>query len=124
MSLKKLNEEIYQLFNENQLWEMANLPKKRTGAPVIIYISGNKSSHGPRIKFFDSYADSIGDNYNLLVPMTISKNPEIPIDHKLNIQKKDLEKVKKWVIQNYDLLMSLYNGEIDEIEAGMNQESL
>lgn len=122
--IKKLNEEIEEILNENQLWEMANLPKKRTGAPVIIYISGNKSSHGPRIKFFDSYSDSVGDNYDLLVPMTVSKNPEIPIEHKLNIKKKDLDKIKQWVIKNYDILMALYNGEIDEIEAGITQQKV
>ena len=48
-SFKELNEEINKI---NQLWEMANLPKKRTGLPVLIYISGNKASHGPRIEFF------------------------------------------------------------------------
>ena len=115
--MKKLNEKF-------ELWEMANLKKSRTGLPVIIYISGNKSSHGSRIKFFDSYADSVGENYDLLIPLTISKNPEIPIEHKLNIQKKDLEKIKQWVIKNYDLLMDLYNDKIDEIEAGLNQQKI
>ena len=109
---------------EAQLWEMANLPKKRTGLPVIVYISGNKSSHGPRIKFFDSYADSIGENYDLLIPLTVGKNPEIPIEHKLNIKKKDLEKIRQWVIKNYNLLMDLYNGKIDEIDAGNQQQKL
>ena len=83
MDIKKLNEKLEKA---NQIWEMANLPKKRTGLPVIIYISGNKSSHGPRIKFFDSYADSIGSNY--------------------------------------DLLMDLYDGKIDEIDAGMQQQRI
>lgn len=123
-TLPEVTKQPKQVLLENQIWEMANLPKKRTGLPVIIYISGNKASHGPRIKFFDSYADSIGENYDLLIPLTIDKNPDIPIKHKLNIKKKDLEKIKQWVIKNYDLLMDLYNGNIDEIEAGMNQQKV
>lgn len=118
---KKLNEQLKQL---NQIWEMANLSKKRTGLPVIIYISGDKSSHGPRIKFFDSYADSIGENYDLLIPLTVSENPIIPIEHKLNIKQKDLNKIKQWIIKNYNLLLDLYHGKIDEIEVGLNQQKI
>lgn len=121
MDIKKVNEKLEKA---NQIWEMANLPKKRTGLPVIIYISGNKSSHGPRIKFFDSYADSIGSNYDLLIPLTVDKNPDIPIQHKLNISNADLDKIKQWVIKNYDLLIDLYNGKIDEIDAGMQQQRI
>ena len=124
MHIQKLNEELKNYLIENSLWEMANLKKTRTGLPVLIYISSNKSSHGPRIKFLDSYADSIGDNYDLLVPLTVSLNPEIPIDHKLNINIRDFEKIRQWVIKNYDLLMSLYNDEIDEIEAGLKQQRI
>lgn len=122
--IENLSKERKEALNEITLWEMANLKKSRTGLPVLVYISGNKSSHGPRIKFLDSYADSIGENWELLVPLTVYKNPEIPIEHKLNIKRKDLEKVKKWVIKNYDLLMALYNDEIDEIEAGLNQQRI
>ena len=129
-SIKKINKELAKALdkakqlNEFAIWEMANLKKSRTGLPVIVYISGNKSSHGARIKFFDSYSDTIGDNYDLLVPLTVSKNPEIPIEHKLNIKKQDLEKVRQWVIKNYEVLMALYNDEIDEIEAGLRQQKL
>lgn len=122
MNNRQLAEELKKVIQESELWEMANLKKSRTGLPVLIYISGNKSSHGPRIKFFDSYADSLGENYDLLIPLTVSKHPEIPIEHKLNIKEKDLEKVKEWVVKNYDLLIALYNDEIDEIEAGLNQQ--
>ena len=118
-SFKELNEEINKI---NQLWEMANLPKKRTGLPVVVYISGNKASHEPRIEFFDSYADVVGNNYDLLIPLTVDKEPEIPIEHKLHIKTKDLNKVKEWVKLNYDVLMTLYSGDIDEIDAGLQQQ--
>lgn len=102
---------------ENQLWNMLILNKQRTGLPVIICISNE-------IKFFDSYADSIGSNYDLLIPLTVDKNPDIPIQHKLNISNADLDKIKQWVIKNYDLLIDLYNGKIDEIDAGMQQQRI
>ena len=109
---------------ENELWEMTSLKKERTDLPVLVYISGNKSSYGAIVKFFDSYDDTVGGNYDLLIPLTVSKNPQIPTEHKLNIKKQDFEKVRQWVIKNYNLLMALYNDEIDEIEAGLKQQKL
>ena len=123
MNSEKLKK-LYLTLQETALWEMANLKKSRTGLPVMIYISGNKSSRGPRIKFFDSYSDTLGDNYDLLIPLTVSKDPQIPIEHELNIKKQDLDKVKQWVIKNYDLLLALYNEEIDEIEAALKQQKI
>ena len=74
------------------------------------------------LSFFDSYADAVGSNYDLLVPLTVDKEPEIPIKHKLHIKTKDLNKVKEWIKLNYDLLMALHNGDIDEIDVGLQQQ--
>lgn len=100
--MKELLEQLRQI-NEDQLWEMANLHPRDTGLPVIVWADSNRQmKHGLRIQFQNSYSDKTDSSS--LVPMTISEDPQIPVQVKLRISKADLQKVQQWVILNKDLL--------------------
>lgn len=102
--MKELLEQLRQI-NEDQLWEMANLHPRDTGLPVIVWADSNRQmKHGLRIKFQNSYSDKTDSSS--LVPMTISEDPQIPVQVKLRISKADLQKVQQWVILNKDLLVA------------------
>lgn len=115
MSIQKLNEELEAFLNEEKLYEMANVKPIRTNLKVIIWAdSGRNLKHAPRIKFQNSYSDHVDGSS--LIPMTISENPEIPVNIKLNIKQKDVEQIRQWVILNKDLLMDYFTEEIDTLE--------
>lgn len=106
--MKELLEDLQKM---NMLWEMANLHPRDTGLPVIVWADSNRQmKHGLRIKFQNSYSDKTDSGS--LVPMTISENPQIPVQVKLKISKADLQKVRQWVILNKDLLVAYAEEEI------------
>lgn len=107
------NDYIKKIMDENRIWEMTNLRPKRTGLKVCIYVSERNSSHGPRIKFMNGYGDVSLDK---LCAMTVSDNPEIIADQRIVISAKDIERIKQWIILNKNLLISLWNKEIDEVD--------
>lgn len=118
----KLNEEIEKILNENKIYEMANISTKRSGLPVVVYISGLKSSHGPRIKFMNGYGTVKPEK---LLTLTVSDDPKlIPEDSKLEISEKELQQIKNWVILNKDVLLELYKGQLDEIDAALKLKKL
>ena len=82
---------------------------------MCVYISDRRASHGPRIKFMDGYGDVAPE---FLVTMTVSSQPEI-IGEIKNLKTKDLKLLKEWVLLNLDILLDLYNGKFDEIEAAI-----
>lgn len=131
-TIKELTEKINELLNmsedetqemleyelihidEELLCEMANLYPQRTNLPCVVWIDGPRNmKHGFRIKFQNSYSDH--DDGSEMIPITISKSPQIPksIKTKLNIKNKDLKKIEQWVILNYDLLIQHAKGQID-----------
>lgn len=106
------------LFEKSNLYEMATLKKRRSGLPVNIYLDDSGSyiagGHAPRIKFQPNKNDS--SDTRIMIPMTISDNPEIPIDYKsqLNgITEKDISEIKNFVISNKSNLLRLCNKDDD-----------
>ena len=106
------------LFEKSNLYEMATLKKRRSGLPVNIYLDDSGSyltgGHAPRIKLQPNKNDS--SDTRTMIPMTISDNPEIPIDYKSQldgITEKDISEIKKFVISNKSNLLRLCNKDDD-----------
>lgn len=110
------------MLNENKVYEMANISTKRSGLPVVVYISGLKSSYGSRIKFMNGHGKVKPEK---LLTLTVSDEPKlIPEDSKLEISEKELQQIKDWVILNKDILLKLYKGQLDEIDAALELKKL
>lgn len=117
----KITEETIKLLkyeNKYKLIEMANLAKRRTKLPVNIWVDevGNnrKVKHDDiRLKIQNDYGERANDN---LIPVSIdNKNPEV-LAGKLDIDIKDFQIIQKWIIENYDILVQHWEGEIDTDE--------
>ena len=111
-NFEKIKDEFHEALVSNELWEMAGVAQKRTGLKVYLYISPAQGNHGPRIKFVNDYSAKM--QHGNLVPMTISDNPEIPVNVKLNISNEDIAQLKSWIILNKDILLNLWNGVYDD----------
>jgi hypothetical protein len=103
------NEHLTENTSIEHLMEMSKLTRDETGLPVDIWIDeGNtfiKSGHGKRIKF---QGDKSNQNTNNWIPLTINENPQIPIKNvKHNLDNKDLNMIKEFVITNYEALNKL-----------------
>jgi hypothetical protein len=95
------------------LLEMSKITSRETGLPVDIWVDEGKtftkSGHGKRIKF---QGDKSNPNTHNWVPLTISKDPQIPdknIQH--NLSAKEINMIKQFIIINFDALEKL--GDID-----------
>jgi len=108
--------------SEDEIFSMATLRKSRSKLPVNLYLDDaglwKKSKHNlPRIKFQKNKNDT--SDTRRMIPMSISKDPEVLIDLKrvrgLDLTSSDIKSVKNFVITNYDLLMDLSNEKIDFI---------
>lgn len=101
---------IYErLFSEKEnLFEMANFWPKDTGLSYVIWISekSGKEKHGPRIKI-----DIDGNIYS----MTVSDTPEFK-QKNVKISSKELNTIKKFIIDNKDLLLKYWNEEISTVD--------
>ena len=111
VSLHKLNEFIkdcndnlceeleHNLFDQEMMFEMANLPPKRTGLKYQIWYSAKIEKHKPRIKV------DLGDGKALSIQIE---------DHKVigavdKISSKDLNNILKWIDMNKELLLKYWN---------------
>lgn len=103
----------------SRLLEMANLRQSLTGLPMIIWIdemgSDRRVKHNtPRLKFQNSYSTNREDD---LISISISEDPRILTKNKkMNIESRDIEFLKIWVSDHFDLLMNHWNGSIDTDE--------
>ena len=99
--------------SKERIADMSNIRQIRTGLDVIIWVETNggerETKHNlARIKFEDV-------NTKKLIPISISKKPELLRGYnedKININAKQLRAIKKWIIENYDALMDLWEGVI------------
>ena len=110
---KDLNERL-QIFLEDKfaIQEMANFRGSTFNLPMNIWIDGPREmKHGKRIKIQNNYSTNCmtGD----LLTLTISDNPQLgKTFNKIKIKTKDIEKVKKWIIQNKQVLESYADGQL------------
>lgn len=103
------------LGDEILICAMSNLRPKTTNLPMVIWILSKtgKEKHGPRIKAQNHYGDKIesGSWFSL----TIDDSPKVTGDTK-DISSKDITKIKKFIIQNKDILLQHWNLDIDTNE--------
>ena len=86
--------------------DMANVRKSKTGLDNDILISMEVPGHQPRIKVYENLA---GPNNPTISVGIEPPHKKLAGDPNL-ISKESLEKVRRWIDLNYDLLMSFWNG--------------
>jgi len=101
------------------LYEMARFDKEVSGLPMIVWVAPNDGTNtgqhnAPRLKFQDNTSNRVSARG--LVPISIdSTNPIILVkNYKTNLPSKDIVKLKQWIIQNYNILLRYWNGEVLE----------
>ena len=106
-------------YEVHPLNEMANLTKKNTSLPMIVWIQVKQpmQHNTPRMKFANN------TNNNLLpqdlVPISISDDPQILSKKtKLKISTSDFEKLRQWIIDNEVNLLKVWEGEMDILDFG------
>ena len=103
-----LSNDSYGNTDTSRLLEMSKLRRFETGLPVDIWIDeGNtfqKTGHARRIEFQGDKGDSNTHNW---VPLTVSDEPVVPRGIKHDLNEKELDDVKKFVILNKELLLKL-----------------
>lgn len=100
------NDQYMDLFESEYFYEMSNFFPKDTGLAYKIWVTtkSGREKHWARIKVFDNDG---------MLSLTISKTPivkEISGDPK--IKKSEVNKIKFWIIKNFDVLLSYWKGEI------------
>ncbi|MGA2433941.1 MAG: hypothetical protein ABSG25_01510 [Bryobacteraceae bacterium] len=97
--------------DKHEIYEMSNLRNYATGLPMVIWVQpkSGKEKHGARIKVAKMYGDKTIDD---LFTITISDKPEV-IGDVGDIKMNDIKKVIKFIKINKDLLLSIWNDEID-----------
>ena len=103
--------------NEDDLFEMDNVMQGETGLPMNVYISAKNVKHGPRIKVQNNYSTNT-DSYNLFT-ITISDTPK-KIGNTGEIKKKDIDKVKSWILLNKELLLDYWYKRIESTRVVLN----
>jgi hypothetical protein len=98
------------------LFEMACLRKNKTGLPVNIYVDDSgawkESGHANRIKFQRDRGDR--PITRDMIPMSIEDNPQILVPHPdMDLSAADVNAVKRFVVENKELLEKLGDTEID-----------
>lgn len=122
--------EIYEnevLLKEDKeiLFEMTNVRKKRTGLPMNIWIDDmgsfrNVKHNIPRIKFQNNTSDNVMGNE---IPISIDKeNPQILTKKmSINLSSSDINKLKLFIMNNYEGLIKVWKQEIDSIDFVNNE---
>lgn len=114
-SLKELQ---YMTFEEDYAFFWATIDKKYIGLPVDIRLDEIGSQRSPKLIHFSepllTFQNSYdGRIYENVLPMSISKNPKVLEDEEyINIKSEDVEAVRQFIINHYDLLMKHWQQEI------------
>jgi hypothetical protein len=98
-----------------RLYEMANLYKMDTNLPVNLWLDEMGQDriveHNiARMKFQGDSSDKL--NYQNLIPISISNNPEILLKNPPAISSKLINSVKNFIIHNRDILEQHFNHKI------------
>lgn len=98
-------------FDEEDLYEMANVRKKWSGLPLVMYISSKDAAlgkHGPRVKVSNNRTRwDPDDNFVITVP-------ELLIKGKPGFKESEVNDIKDWVRLNQDLILKYWSKEIDD----------
>jgi hypothetical protein len=93
------------------LFEMANLPPKRTGLPFVVWISPKAGAlHDVRVKV------SKGPKAHPAELISVAIRPDVHVVAGGSMSSHDLALLKKWVEVNQDVLIKYWDGEIEYTE--------
>jgi hypothetical protein len=101
---------------KENLFEKANYSSKKTGLPMIIWVSSERGSHGARIKVANNYNPRvmIEDTFSV----SVSENPKVLTGEQRDISNNDLQKVFSWIKLNLEPLLKYWNAELTTDEFG------
>ena len=97
----------------SMLNEMSMLMPEETNLPMEIWVDevGSHKRHAPRLKFRASNEQKTSREFST---MTLTNPPKIEnMPERTSLRTKDINKLKQFVVDNLELLLSLYNGQID-----------
>ena len=79
----------------------------RYGLPVDVYLdeSNAHASYGHEVIMF--FRNSYNDKMHVFVAMSVSNNPIILTDDKINIHNNDVKRIRRWVIKYRDWIIAL-----------------
>ena len=102
------------------IWAMSNFRPTETGLPMVIWVNPKTGleKHGPRIKVQKEHGSK--SQLGNWVSVTINKNPEI----KGKLSPQDSRLVFKFIKENLDNLLALWNDEISPLEFGSKIKKL
>lgn len=112
--MKNLNfKQLLAIKDSERICDMASIGKTKTGLDIEVWVENNgverKTKHNlPRMKFVDL-------NTKNRIPISISKEPKLLGGYtlnKVNIDAKQFNTLKEWIVNNYDGLIDLWNGDI------------
>lgn len=118
-TLKKLQ---YLTFEEDFAFFWATIDKKYTGLPVDLRLDEIGSLRKPKYLHYSEPLLTFQNNYDNkahfdVLPMSISKNPQVLEDEEfIKIKPEDVEAVRRFVINHYELLMKHWKQEITTAE--------
>ena len=99
---------VQELIARDRLCEMANLRPRLTGLPFNIFVSEREyapSRHRPRIKVFDRQKR---------IDASVAIDDPIEVLAGTRLTGADWRAVETYILQNRELLLALWNGQIDQ----------
>ncbi|HXP60229.1 MAG TPA: hypothetical protein VN829_07040 [Dongiaceae bacterium] len=125
MDAKKLAENlldtdlsVQELIARDRLCEMANLRPRLTGLPFNIFVSEREyapARHRPRVKVFDRQRQ---------IDASIAVDEPVEVLAGTAITGKDWRALETYILQNRELLLALWDGEIDQDQFTQRQRPL
>lgn len=111
-AMKTFNEFITAPKSESDgLFEMANLPPKRTGLPFVVWISPKAGApHDVRVKV------SKGPKVHPSELISVAIRPDVHEVGSKKMNTHDLALLKKWIEANQDVIVKYWDGEIEYTE--------
>src|SRR6266567_9286800 len=93
---------------EEGLFEMANLPPKRTGLPFVVWISPRAGvPHDVRVKV------SKGPKVRSSELVSVGIRPDVHVIAGGKMNGHDLALLKKWIELNRDVIVKYWDGDIE-----------
>jgi len=108
--MKTLSESVATPESEG-LFEMANLPPKRTGLPFVVWISPKAGApHDVRVKV------SKGPKVHPSELISVAIRPDVHVVGGGSLNPNDLDLLKKWIGLNFEVIVKYWDGEIEYTE--------
>jgi hypothetical protein len=95
--------------DEEDFFDMANLPPEVTGLPMVVWVSQRgRSRHDVRVKVSLIH----GKRMNIDQTTSVSVRPSIMVAAGPPLSKGDLEAVSKWIDRNQDTIIDFWEERI------------